>query len=219
MGRPHKHICVFEREPQLQLMLQAGLKMDDVSIRGFSKHQECLVQVSTRACDLLVLDLDGYESEGLNVLRQVKQIVPWIMALAVVGHAAVGSAIKAIKAGASDCLDKPVTEERLLAAVRGQLARFDGPPHRRIRALTAVQVQVLQMILAGKHSCDIAAELHRSKRTIDVHRQRIMSKLQAACLADLIRRAFEVGFHRQSEETPEVQRREESDQDLSKPET
>ncbi len=57
-----------------------------------------------------------------------------------------------------------------------------------------MEAQVLQLILAGRTSFDIATELHRSKRTVDVHRKNIMRKLQATGLVDLIRRALEMGF-------------------------
>ena len=67
-----------------------------------------------------------------------------------------------------------------------------------------MEVQILQMILAGRTSVDIAAALHRSKRTIDVHRKNIMHKLQATGLVDLIKRALGMGFadHRERTSSP-----------------
>jgi FixJ family two-component response regulator len=119
----------------------------------------------------------------------------------IVERAAVGCAIRAIRAGAGDCLDKPVPQDRLLTVVRTLLARVDVSTHRRPRALTQTEVQILQLILAGRTSYEMADELNRSKRTIDVHRKNIMRKLQATCLADLIKRALGLGFTDQPERT------------------
>lgn len=193
-GRSRKRIYVCEKEPEFRVMLETSLTPDEASISGFSGYQECLETLATKPCDLLVIDLDGCEGEALDTLEQARRMAPWISSLAIVGHASVPCAIKAIKAGASDCLDKPVPQDRLVAAVGMQLARVDVSSRRRPRALTQMEVQILQLVLAGKTSYDIAAELHRSKRTIDVHRKNIMRKLQATGLVDLIRRALEMGF-------------------------
>jgi FixJ family two-component response regulator len=193
-GQSHKRIYVCEEEPEFRAVLETLLPPEEALISGFSTHEECLERLTARPCDLLVIDLDGCEAAGLETLEQARRMAPWVSSLAIVGHAAVPCAIKAIRAGAGDCLDKPVLPERLLAAVRLQLARVDASARRRPRILTQMEAQVLQLILAGKTSFDIATELHRSKRTVDVHRKNIMRKLQATGLVDLIRRALEMGF-------------------------
>lgn len=193
-GQSRKRIYVFEKETESRTMLETSLTLNEATVSGFSGHQECIERLATKPCDLLILDLEGCETEGLDVLEQVRRVAPWIPSLAVVEHAAVYCAIKVIKAGASDCLDKPVEKDRLLSAVRAQLARVDISTCRRPRALTQMEVQILQMILASRTSHDIAVALHRSKRTIDVHRKNIMHKLQATSMVDLIKRALGMGF-------------------------
>jgi FixJ family two-component response regulator len=202
-GRSRRRIYVFEREAQARTILEAELTPDEASIRGFSGPRECLETLATKPCDLLIVDLDGCAPEGLDLLEQAKRIAPWIASLAIVEHAAVPCAIKAIKAGAGDCVDKPVQRDRLLTVVGSQLARISASSRRRPKALTQMEIQILQAILAGKTSHDIAAELHRSKRTIDVHRKNIMRKLQATGLVDLIKRALGLGFSDQPEHPPQ----------------
>jgi DNA-binding NarL/FixJ family response regulator len=214
-GRSRKRIYVCEKEPEFRAMLETSLPQEEASVSGFSGYQECLEKLATKPCDLLVIDLDGCEIEALDMLEQARRIAPWLSSLAIVSHASVPCAIKAIKAGASDCLDKPVPPDRLVAAVGTQLARVDVSSRRRPRALTQMEVQILQSILAGKTSYDIAAELHRSKRTIDVHRKNIMRKLQATGLVDLIRRALEMGFTDRSEETNDRRKRPRSEREPS----
>ena len=193
-GRSRKRIYVFEKEAGVRDLLESSLAPDEASVSGFSRHQECVEKLATKPCDLLIVDWGGCPAEGVNVTEQARRLTPWVPSLAIVEHAAVGCAIRAIRAGASDCLDKPVQQERLLTVVRAQLVRVDFSTRRRPRALTPMEVQTLQLILAGRTSYQMADELHRSKRTIDVHRKNIMRKLQATCLADLIKRALGLGL-------------------------
>jgi FixJ family two-component response regulator len=193
-GQSHKRIYVCEREPECRVLLESSFAPDEMSISGFSEHRGCLDRLAAKPCDLLIVDLDGCEPEGLDMLEQARRMAPWVLSLAIVEHAAVPCAIKAVRAGASDCLDKPVQQERLLTTVRTLLARVDISTGRRPKALTQMEAQILQLILAGRTSYDIAADLHRSKRTIDVHRKNIMRKLQATSLVDFIKRALEMGF-------------------------
>ncbi len=175
-------------------MLEASLASGEASVTRFSEQQAFIDTLASRPCDLLIVDLEGRESEGLDLLERARRMVPWMQSLVIVEHAAICCAIRAVKTGAGDCLDEPVEPERLLAAVRTQLAKVDTSTRQRPRALTPIEVQILQMILAGKTSFEMADELHRSKRTIDVHRKNIMRKLQATGLVDLIKRALGMGF-------------------------
>ncbi len=192
-GRSRKYIYVLERQPQLRIMLETGLPTEAASLTGFSEHHKCLDALATRPCDLLIVDLDGRTPAGLRVLEQARRITPGISSLAIVEHAAIPCAIKALKAGVGDCLDKPVEQDRLLATVKMQLAGVDTSG-RRPKALTAMQAQILQLILAGRTSHEIATELHRSKRTVDVHRKNLMRKFKTTGLVGLVRRALELGF-------------------------
>jgi len=194
IGRFRKRIYVLEKEPQFRAMLETSLTPHEASISGFASHRECVDTLATRPCDLLIVDLDGCEPQGLDMLEQARRMTPWVASLAIVEHAGVSCAIRAVKAGVGDCLDKPVEPERLLATVRTRLARVDTSARRRPRALTPMEIQILQLILAGRTSFEIADELHRSKRTVDVHRKNIMRKLQATGLVDLIKRALGMGF-------------------------
>ena len=193
-GRSRKRIYVFEKEAGIRDLLESSLALDDASVSGFSERRECIERLAAKPGDLLIIDLDGCSAEGLDVIEQARRLTPWVPSLAIVEHAAVANAIRAIRAGAGDCLDKPLQEDQLLVVVRAQLARADISTRRRPRALTQMEVQILQLILAGRTSHEIADELHRSKRTVDVHRKNIMRKLQATGLVDLNKRALGIGF-------------------------
>ncbi len=80
-------------------MLETLLPPEEALISGFSTREECLDKLSARPCDLLVIDLDGCEAAGLETLEQARRMAPWVSSLAIVGHAAVPCAIKAIRGG------------------------------------------------------------------------------------------------------------------------
>lgn len=197
-GGLRKRIYCCGRKPQIRLAVEIALKLEDKLISYFSKHQDCLERLSVKPCDILIVDLEGYEEEGLELLTQARRMAPWISTMAIVERAAVPTAVKAVKAGACECLEKPIQTDRLEEAIQGQLVRIASLPRSR-RALTQMEVQILQLILAGRTSQGIAAHLHRSKRTIDVHRKNIMRKLQAGSLVDLIKRALGMGLTEEPE--------------------
>ena len=197
-GGSRRRIYCYGSAPHVRSALEASLRPDDVLLSHFTRYQDCLEKLSVRACDLLIVDLDGCEEGGFELLTEARRMAPWISILVIVGNAAVPCAVKAVKAGACECLEKPVEADRLLEAVEEQLGRAAPSPRPR-RVLTQMEIQILQLILAGKTSQDIAAYLHRSKRTIDVHRKNIMRKLRACSLVDLIKRALEMGLARESD--------------------
>ncbi len=192
-GAP-KRIYFFGKELELPAVLEPALASYRTSVRSFSQPGDCLQELSERPCDLLIIDLDGCEPEGLEMLTEIRRMAPWVPTLALVQRAGVRSAVRAVKAGADDCLEKPVPEARLVEAVAMQLGQAAPPTGGARKALTPMEIQVLQRILAGKTSQNISGELHRSKRTIDVHRKNIMRKLDASSPVDLIRRALGMGF-------------------------
>jgi two-component system, LuxR family, response regulator FixJ len=188
-----KRIYCYASKPQARLTLEPALRSEETTCAWFSSWQNCLEKLSVRPCDILIVDLDGCEAEGLELLAQARRMAPWIAAMALVEHAAVPAAVKAVKAGACECLEKPIRSDRLREVVAGHLARMESTPRSR-RALTQMEIQILQLILAGRTSQDMANHLHRSKRTIDVHRKNIMRKLQACSLVDLIKQALAMGL-------------------------
>lgn len=192
-SQSRKRVYVCEKGLEFRTVLETALPTQDVSVTGFSRYQDCVDRLTTSPCDVLILDLESCEPEGIAALERMRRMAPWIAIVAVVGQAAIPCAVKAIKAGASDCLDKPVRSDRLLAAVGLHLGRAEAAPRRRTRALTSMEIRILQLILAGRTSQEIATELHRSKRTIDVHRKNLMAKLQVDDLVGLIKRAIEMG--------------------------
>lgn len=130
----------------------------------------------------------------MDLLFRARRVIPEIPSVAVVNHGDIPGAVMAMKAGAADCLEKPIEPDRLFSAVEKGLSQRPEPVFLSAQVLTKTELDVLDRVLIGKSSSEIAAALHRSKRTIEVHRRHIMRKLQASSIVDLVRRAVTLGL-------------------------
>jgi len=114
----------------------------------------------------------------------------------------VARAVEVMKAGAVDCIETPVKIARFLAAVAVLCNHADHNPFDPRKGLTRTERNVLQHILDGRTTRQIATLLSRSPRTVEVHRRHIMQKLGAANIADLVRQMMEAGLiHRPADES------------------
>jgi len=109
--------------------------------------------------------------------------------LVVTGFGDVPMAVKALKAGAADFIEKPLDRDTFLEAVQRLLANSTGPRGMLDRSLTRMELKVLNGILEGRNNREIADVLHRSARTVEVHRRHLMRKLRANNVVELLRQA------------------------------
>ncbi|WP_255609253.1 CheR family methyltransferase [Methylosinus sp. Sm6] len=146
--------------------------------------------------DALLPEMDGFEL--LSRLEADKIMLPSIM---ITGHGDISMAVRAMQAGASDFLEKPFGHEELIASITHALAQSrESEPSSERRAaaarftgLTARQRQILDLVLAGHPSKNIAADLGISQRTVENHRAAIMRKTGSRSIPALIRLAVAAG--------------------------
>lgn len=162
-----------------------------------------LAALAQLAPGCLVVDLRMPGMDGLALQQELLRrgcLLPTIM---VTGHAAVAEAVRAMKAGAVDFLEKPYGEAALLGAVRAALARLEqgsqGEARRlqaaaRLALLSPREREVLQALAEGQANKAIAASLGISPRTVEIHRARLMEKLGSRSLAEVLRIAIEGGL-------------------------
>jgi len=150
--------------------------------------------LTQRCCVLLDIRMPGMTGTALHeeLLRRSLR-VPVIF---ITGHGDIPMAVDAMKKGAFDFIEKPFDDERLLSQVRAALETFDaGEPERAepgvpLELLSSRQREVLQRVLDGKPSRQIAEELAISVKTVEFHRARIMQKLGVKTAAELFRRCL-----------------------------
>jgi FixJ family two-component response regulator len=143
----------------------------------------------------LILDVELPDINGLEFQRQIAdEGHPPVVFLT--GHGDIPSSVSAIKHGAVDFLTKPFTERDLVAAIqsaveRDRLARQERSElehlRQRFASLTPREREVLPLVVSGLLNKQAAAELGISEVTLQIHRSKIMQKMSAASLADLVR--------------------------------
>ncbi|MEJ2309754.1 MAG: response regulator FixJ [Gammaproteobacteria bacterium] len=150
----------------------------------------------------LLLDVRMPGMSGLELQSQLDSHDIRLPVIILTGHGDVGMAVKAMKAGALDFIEKPFDDELLLAAIEKALnedaeKREERASQAEILArmgqLTKRESQVMEMVTNGKSNKEIAADLNVSAKTVEAHRAHVMEKMQAGSLAELVRMAMMVG--------------------------
>jgi two-component system response regulator FixJ len=138
-------------------------------------------------------DMSGLELQALLAERHVA--LPVVI---ITGHGDVPMAVRAMKAGAVDFIEKPFSDTAIIDGVRRALALsgraadngLAAEAEARLRTLTARERQVLERLVLGRPNKIIAFELDISPRTVEIHRARVMEKMQAESLSHLVRLAL-----------------------------
>lgn len=153
-----------------------------------------VVDFDKRACIVLDLNLPGIS--GMDLLIRLGDMAAQIPVIILTAHGDVPTAVKAMRAGAVDFVEKPAEVDQLLAAISRAQLHLSGqaapkPPtqviEERLAKLTDREREVLGHLLNGRLNKEVADELGVSRRTIEVHRSRVREKMQARSIADLIR--------------------------------
>lgn len=151
----------------------------------------------------LLLDLSMPGLNGLELQQALRTRGSLLPVIFLTGRAEIADSVRAMKGGAVEFLTKPVEDEKLLAAVREALATdacaraeqaATDAIRQRLATLTPRELQVLRCVIAGKLNKQTAAELGTVEKTIKVHRARVIEKMQASSLAELVLLAARVGL-------------------------
>jgi len=177
------------REMLDQMATQRGILM-----RVIRSMQDCHWGLVHEKGTLLVMELNGDTAAALHSMAEVKQRHPQVPVLAIVDPGDIPTTVQAMRAGAANCLEKPVETEPLTSAVSELLDQIDTQSDDSAASLTRMETTVLQYILQGRPNRQIAEALHRSPRTIEVHRRHIMRKLGALNVVDLMKAASTGGY-------------------------
>jgi two-component system, LuxR family, response regulator FixJ len=187
-------VVFVDDEPRVCHAVQKTLERAGASVRCFPCADDCLKYLADRRCDLLITDLRMPGKDGMGLLGEVREQLPWIPVLIVTGYGDVPTAVRALKAGAADFVEKPLDRDNFLQTVERLLVRSVQPAALLEESLTRTERRILYLILEGRNNREIARALHRSPRTIEVHRSHLMQKLDATNVIELLRRAAEMGL-------------------------
>lgn len=197
MLRPVVHIV--DDDPATRLLLWATLDARGLDARPYGSAEAFLATEGrmTNACLLTDMRLPGLDGLALIHHLTARDEAP-LPILVITAYADVPLAVEAVRAGALDVLEKPVTPERLIAAVTGALdsrrATPPPPPAARLERLSGREREVLRGVAAGRGNKVIAQDLGISPRTVEVYRAHLMTKTGTHTVADLLRLALAAGY-------------------------
>lgn len=208
MSGPTSTVFVVDDERSVRTAIARLLQSVGLSVATFASAGAFLEAHDNDVPGCLILDLAMPEGGGLEVQRMLQAGGESRPIIFLSGHADVPETVLAMKGGAFEFLTKPVEDEILLGAVfsaiekdaseRSARAALAEIRHR-IDLLTPRELQVLQGVVAGKLNKQSASELGIVEKTIKAHRARVMEKLQAHSLAELVLLAARAGILSSSE--------------------
>jgi FixJ family two-component response regulator len=198
MPDPAATVFVVEDDPSVREALAGLIRSAGWSVEVFDSAHEFLARPKAEAPSCLVLDVGLPGLSGLDLqARMVAQHndVPIVF---ITGHGDIPMSVRAMKAGAVEFLTKPFVDQDLLNGIqvaidRDRAARHEDGELRELREcyalLTPPERQVMELVISGRLNKQSAAELGISEITIKVHRGRVMTKMRATSLPDLVNRA------------------------------
>jgi len=189
-----QHIFFVDDEPKVRKAVGRALEQLGSKVSCFACAADCLEQLSSGTCDLLITDVKMPGMDGIELLTEAKRIVPWLQVLVITGYGDIPMAVRALKAGASNFIEKPLDRQSFLLVVESLLERNAWADPLLGKLLTRTEMKVLCLILDGKSNKEIAYLRHRALRTIEDHRNHIYRKVGVHNLVDLVKWAAGMGL-------------------------
>jgi FixJ family two-component response regulator len=195
-------VFIVDNDPSVRDSLQFLLESVGLEVRSFSSARDFLDGADPEAPGCLLLDVRMPGMSGLDLQNALANAEINLPIIFITGHGTVPMSVRAMKAGAVDFLQKPFDEQDLLNAVhqaveqdrKERLKRDElREIQKRINALTPREYEVFTFLVSGMLNKQVAYRLGTTERTIKAHRSRIMEKMEAASLTDLVRHAEKLG--------------------------
>jgi two-component system response regulator FixJ len=191
-------VYVVDDDSAIRRSLERLLDAADFRVTSYAAPRLFLDAAAGLPAGCVLLDLRMPDMNGLEVLSELARINRELPVIMMTGQGDVSSAVRAMKAGAADFLEKPFGDEILLSAIEGALLGWMPSGHvppeaedaaRRVATLSPREREVLDALVAGRPNKVIAFDLGLSVRTVEVHRARMMDRLGVRQLSEAVRLA------------------------------
>lgn len=189
-------VFVVDDDQAMRGSLQWLIESVGMRVETFDSAQTFLDSYYPGRAGCLLLDVRMPGMSGLELQAYLARHEIRIPVIIITGHGDVSMAVKAMKIGAVDFIEKPFDDEELLHSIRNALRHEEKQRELRARRadiaarlaeLTPREHEVMSMVTDGKANREIAATLGVSSKTVEVHRARVMDKMRADSLAELVR--------------------------------
>jgi FixJ family two-component response regulator len=198
-------VFIVDDDPSFRDSLQLLLESVGLEVRIFASARDFLDGADREAPGCLVLDVRMPGMSGLELQSKLAGTEIFLPIIFTTGHGTVPMSVRAMKSGAVDFLQKPFAEQDLLNAIhqafeqdrqaRGKRAEL-REIQKRISCLTAREYEVFTLLVSGMLNKQVAYRLGTTERTIKAHRSRVMEKMEADSLTDLVRHAEKLGVNK-----------------------
>jgi two-component system response regulator FixJ len=196
-------IHVVDDEDAIRRAASFMLKTSGFAVETWATGVEFLKAVRHAEIGCVLLDVRMPEMDGLEVQQKLREMGVMMPVIVLTGHGDISIAVRAMKNGAVDFIEKPIDKAVLMSAIEAAFARLDASSDANVKAeeaavalgaLSARELQVLEGLAQGLPNKTIAYDLGISARTVEVHRSNVMTKLDARSLSDTLRIAFAAGM-------------------------
>jgi FixJ family two-component response regulator len=192
-------VFVVDDDQAMRNSLKWLIESVGLTVKTYASADEFINDYYPGRAGCLLLDVRMPGMSGLELQEQFVEQQIKIPIIIITGHGDVPMAVRAMKAGAVDFIEKPFNDELLLESIRNALIKdVDQRNVQSVRAdiatrlahLTPREHEVMEMVTSGRANKDIAKTLGVSSKTVEAHRARVMEKMQASSLAELVKMAI-----------------------------
>jgi two-component system response regulator FixJ len=203
-GAAGEHICIIDDDEAVRDSLGTMLMADNWAVETYRSADEFLARLD-KGGDIgcVVADVRMPGMDGLELQSILAEKSPDTPVIVMTGHGDVSMAVRAMKAGAVDFIEKPFDADALIDRIRDAIAARRSRPavetpasevRARIERLTPRERDILRQLIAGQPNKVIAHELGISPRTVEIHRARVMEKMETQNVSRLIRLVLSAGL-------------------------
>ncbi|MCP4205204.1 MAG: response regulator transcription factor [bacterium] len=192
-------VFVIDDDPAVRDSLELLVRSVELPVEAFASGTEFIQSYRPEMSGCVVLDVRMPGLSGIELQEQLSARGSTLPIIFITAHADVPTAVKALKAGAVDFIQKPFSDQDLLDKIhqafdldteKRQAARLRHEIRERMESLTQREREVMALVVEGLTNKVIAHRLELSQRTVEIHRARVMSKMQADSVAQLVRMAM-----------------------------
>ena len=203
MTENHRYVHLVDDDEGIRRSVSFALRTSGYVVKTYVSGTEFVAGAKEAPPGCILLDVRMPGMDGIEVQRALRREGIFLPVIVMTGHGDVSVAVQAMKAGATDFIEKPFEKAVLLSAIEAGFEQLDQASNRTARAdeaqaklkvLTGREHDVLQGLVQGHPNKTIAYDLGISPRTVEIHRANLMSKLEVASLSDALRIAFAAGL-------------------------
>ena len=198
--QPHesKLVYIVDDDDAVRDALSLLVESAGYEVEAFETAVSALESCRTGSPACIITDIRMPEMDGFEFQKKLSEGHVGTPVIVITGHGDVPLAVRAMKAGAADFIEKPFTDEAILSSIRLSiepgLGGADEAVMERLESLTAREREVLEMLIFGHQNKMIAHRLAISPRTVEIHRARVMEKMKVRSLPELVRTAMQAGI-------------------------